>query len=210
MKKNPISTRRIFPSSQIPPSSVISYGVFLLVFVTLVTFLLIRTSSQQDNLINMNSRLIDLEQKVQQSVTSSEVTVETLSDDLKEVNREIRKLWDLSNKRNKKRIATLEDQLKAIDSSITEIFTQSQEIRLISKEFSKSISDIKTRVAKIDTSSLSSSDYEIRIKELEEAIDSMDSFRRQTTQSIIKLKDELSKVISEAESSESNSLLIEN
>ena len=210
MKKNPISTRRIFPSSQIPPSSVISYGVFLLVFVTLVTFLLIRTSSQQDNLINMNSRLIDLEQKVQQSVTSSEVTVETLSDDLKEVNREIRKLWDLSNKRNKKRIATLEDQLKAIDSSITEIFTQSQEIRLISKEFSKSISDIKTRVAKIDTSSLSYSDYEIRIKELEEAIDSMDSFRRQTNQSIIKLKDELSKVISEAESSESNSLLIEN
>ena len=210
MKKNPISTRRIFPSSQIPPSSVISYGVFLLVFVTLFTFLLIRTSSQQDNLINMNSRLIDLEQKVQQSVTSSEVTVETLSDDLKEVNREIRKLWDLSNKRNKKRIATLEDQLKAIDSSITEIFTQSQEIRLISKEFSKSISDIKTRVAKIDTSSLSSSDYEIRIKELEEAIDSMDSFRRQTNQSIIKLKDELSKVISEAESSESNSLLIEN
>ena len=210
MKKNPISTRRIFPSSQIPPSSVISYGVFLLVFVILVTFLLIRTSSQQDNLINMNSRLIDLELKVQQSVTSSEVTVETLSDDLKEVNREIRKLWDLSNKRNKKRIATLEDQLKAIDSSITEIFTQSQEIRLISKEFSKSISDIKTRVAKIDTSSLSSSDYEIRIKELEEAIDSMDSFRRQTNQSIIKLKDELSKVISEAESSESNSLLIEN
>jgi len=210
MKKNPISTRRIFPSSQIPPSSVISYGVFLLVFVTLVTFLLIRTSSQQDNLINMNSRLIDLEQKVQQSVTSSEVTVETLSDDLKEVNREIRKLWDLSNKRNKKRIATLEDQLKAIDSSITEIFTQSQEIRLISKEFSKSISDIKTRVAKIDTSSLSSSDYEIRIKELEEAIDSMDSFRRQTNQSIIKLKDELSKVISDSESLESNSLPIEN
>ena len=116
----------------------------------------------------------------------------------------------MSNKRNKKRIATLEDQLKAIDSSITEIFTQSQEIRLISKEFSKSISDIKTRVAKIDTSSLSSSDYEIRIKELEEAIDSMDSFRRQTNQSIIKLKDELSKVITEAESSESNSLLIEN
>ena len=89
----------------------------------------------------MNSRLIDLEEQVQQSVQSSEVTVETLSDDLKEVNREIRKLWDLSNKRNKQRIATLEDQLNSIDSSIKEIFTQSQEIRLISKEFSKSISD---------------------------------------------------------------------
>ena len=133
-----------------------------------------------------------------------------LDDDLKFVNKEIRKLWDLSNKRNKKRIATLEDQLNSIDSSIKEIFTQSQEIRLISKEFSKSISDIKTRVAKIDTSSLSSSDYELRIKDLEEAVNSMDSFRRQTNQSILKLKDELSKSISNLENSESNSLPIEN
>ena len=210
MKKNPISTRRIFPSSQVPPSSAISYGVFLLVFVLLISFMLFRTSSQQENLINMNSRLIDLEQKVQQSVQSSEVTVETLSDDLKEVNREIRKLWDLSNKRNKKRIATLEDQLKSIDESIKEIFTQSQEVRLISKEFAKSISDIKTRVAKIDTSSLSSPDYELRIKELEEAVNSIDSFRRQTNQSILKLKDELSKVFFDQENAESNSLPIEN
>ena len=188
MKKNPISTRRIFPSSQVPPSSVISYGVFLLVFIILISIMLFRTSSQQENLINMNSRLIDLEQQVQKSVQSSEVTVETLSDDLKEVNREIRKLWDLSNKRNKQRIATLEDQLNSIDSSIKEIFTQSQEIRLISKEFSKSISDIKTRVAKIDTSSLSSPDYELRIKDLEEAVNSMDSFRRQTNQSIVDIQ----------------------
>ena len=172
--------------------------------------MLFRTSSQQENLINMNSRLIDLEQQVQQSVQSSEVTVETLSDDLKEVNREIRKLWDLSNKRNKQRIATLEDQLNSIDSSIKEIFTQSQEIRLISKEFSKSISDIKTRVAKLDASTLSSPDYELRIKDLEEAVNSMDSFRRQTNQSILKLKEELSKSISDKENSESNSLPIEN
>ena len=188
MKKNPISTRRIFPSSQVPPSSVISYGVFLLVFIILISIMLFRTSSQQENLINMNSRLIDLEQQVQKSVQSSEVTVETLSDDLKEVNREIRKLWDLSNKRNKQRIATLEDQLNSIDSSLKEIFTQSQEIRLISKEFSKSISEIKTRVAKIDTSSLSSPDYELRIKDLEEAVNSMDSFRRQTNQSIVDIQ----------------------
>ena len=78
------------------------------------------------------------------------------------------------------------------------------------KYASKSISDIKTRVAKIDTSSLSSPDYELRIKDLEEAVNSMDSFRRQTNQSILKLKDELSKSISNQENSESNSLPIEN
>jgi hypothetical protein len=41
-------------------------------------------------------------------------------------------------------------------------------------------------------------------------VNSMDSFRRQTNQSILKLKDELSKSISNQENSESNSLPIEN
>ena len=146
---------------------------------------------KQDNLINMNSRLIELEQTVQKSVQSSEVTVESLADDLKDANREIRKLWDLSNKGNKKRITALEDKFESIEDSINEILTQSQDIRLISKEFAKSISDIKSRVARLDSSSLSSSDYEIRIKELEEATKSMDSFRRQTNQSLIKLRKDL-------------------
>ena len=191
MKKNPISTRRIFPSSQVPPSSFITYAVIVLIFVLFISFILFRTSSQQDNLINMNSRLIELEQTVQKSVQSPEVTVESLADDLKDANREIRKLWDLSNKGNKKRITALEDKFKSIEDSINEILTQSQDIRLISKEFAKSISDIKSRVAGLDSSSLSSSDYEIRIKELEEATKSMDSFRRQTNQSLIKLRKDL-------------------
>ena len=191
MKKNPISTRRIFPSSQVPPSSFITYAVIVLIFVLFISFMLFRTSSQQDNLINMNSRLIELEQTVQKSVQSSEVTVESLADDLKDANREIRKLWDLSNKGNKKRITAFEDKFESIEDSINEILTQSQDIRLISKEFAKSISDIKSRVARLDSSSLSSSDYEIRIKELEEATKSMDSFRRQTNQSLIKLRKDL-------------------
>ena len=191
MKKNPISTRRIFPSSQVPPSSFITYAVIVLIFVLFISFMLFRTSSQQDNLINMNSRLIELEQTVQKSVQSSEVTVESLADDLKDANREIRKLWDLSNKGNKKRITALEDKFESIEDSINEILTQSQDIRLISKEFAKSISDIKSRVARLDSTSLSSSDYEIRIKELEEATKSMDSFRRQTNQSLIKLRKDL-------------------
>ena len=165
--------------------------MIVLIFVLFISFILFRTSSQQDNLINMNSRLIELEQTVQKSVQSSEVTVESLADDLKDANREIRKLWDLSNNGNKKRITALEDKFESIEDSINEILTQSQDIRLISKEFAKSISDIKSRVARLDSSSLSSSDYEIRIKELEEATKSMDSFRRQTNQSLIKLRKDL-------------------
>ena len=48
------------------------------------------------------------------------------------------------------------------------------------------------------------------MKDLEVAVNSMDSFRRQTNQSILELKEELSKSISDKENSESNSLPIEN
>ena len=160
--------------------------------------------------VKVESRLAVLEEQLQLADSTSTEFLSDINTQLQFLDKEIRKLWDLSNKRNKQRIATLEDQLKSIDESIKEIFSQSQEIRLISKEFSKSISDIKTRVAKIDTSSLSSPDYELRIKDLEEAVNSMDSFRRQTNQSILKLKEELSKSISKQENSESNSLPTEN
>ena len=205
-----LSTRKILVSSQVPPSQFFFYLVVAVIVLVTFSWTYFGISSQQDNLVKINNRLITLEENVQSTSDSSEENIETLLADLKIINREIRKLWDLSNKRNKKRIATLEDQLKSIDESIKEIFTQSQEVRLISKEFAKSISDIKTRVAKIDTSSLSSPDYELRIKELEEAVNSIDSFRRQTNQSILKLKDELLKSISDQENAESNSLPIEN
>ena len=40
MKKNPISTRKIFPSSQVPPSSFITYAVIVLIFVLFISFML--------------------------------------------------------------------------------------------------------------------------------------------------------------------------
>ena len=69
--------------------------------------------------------------------------------------------------------------------------TENREYSIENDPLFKSISDIKSRVARLDSSSLSSSDYEIRIKELEEATKSMDSFRRQTNQSLIKLRKDL-------------------
>ena len=187
--------------------------IYVLTFLSILFLIIWQTFESESNKASeqlINERLLLIEDQLSIVDETNNDSLTDISSSIQFLDKEIRKLWDLSNKRNKQRIATLEDQLNSIDSSIKEIFTQSQEIRLISKEFSKSISDIKTRVAKIDTSSLSSPDYELRIKDLEEAVNSMDSFRRQTNQSILKLKDELSKSISNQENSESNSLPIEN
>ena len=193
MKKDPLSTRKIFPSSQVPPSSYLSIGIFVIIFIGFIIFMNYKTSSQEENLLNMNSRLIDLEEQIMKSVESSEVTIDTLSDDLKDANREIRKLWDLSNKRNKKRINALEESLKTLNASSQKFFEESQEAKLISKELAKAISDVKSRVAKIAVEDLSTTEFNKRIAELEEAIKSFDSYRKQTNQALLKLRESLEK-----------------
>ncbi len=193
MKKDPLSTRKIFPSSQVPPSSYLSIGIFVLIFIGFIIFMNYKTSSQEENLLNMNSRLIDLEEQIMKSVESSEVTIDTLSDDLKDANREIRKLWDLSNKRNKKRINALEETLSTLNASSQKFFEESQEAKLISKELAKAISDVKSRVAKIAVEELSTTEFNKRIAELEEAIKSFDSYRKQTNQALLKLRESLEK-----------------
>ena len=193
MKKDPLSTRKIFPSSQVPPSSYLSIGIFILIFIGFIIFMNYKTSSQEENLLNMNSRLIDLEEQIMKSVESSEVTIDTLSDDLKDANREIRKLWDLSNKRNKKRINALEETLSTLNESSQKFFEESQEAKLISKELAKAISDVKSRVAKIAVEELSTTEFNKRIAELEEAIKSFDSYRKQTNQALLKLRESLEK-----------------
>ena len=201
MKKNPISTRKIFPSSQVPPSSVISYGVFLLVFIILISFMLFRTSSQQENLINMNSRLIDLEQQVQKSVQSSEVTVETLSDDLKEVNREIRKLWDLSNKRNKVNIQKLTKQTSEIENLLSNL---QKDINVNEKVINKIKESVDVNIAKINNLKLTEDEIksvQFTIKNidtqlilLEDSVQALNSYKNQLNQAILEIQTDISKI----------------
>ena len=66
-------------------------------------------------------------------------------------------------------------------------------IRDSSKELAKAISDVKSRVAKIAVEDLSTTEFNKRIAELEEAIKSFDSYRKQTNQALLKLRESLEK-----------------
>ena len=191
MKKNPISTRRIFPSSQVPPSSVISYGVFLLVFILLISFMLFRTSSQQENLIKMNQRLISLEENIQSSSELSEETIQTVLQDIKLINKEIRKLWDLSNKKNKRNISALTEKVNVTSVSIKKLKDDYILINKSLAEIDGSLKIIKKRVAKFSSFELNSASYDGRFNEIEEAIKSIDAYRIQVNQSLIEIKKEL-------------------
>ena len=209
MKKNPISTRRIFPSSQVPPSSFITYAVIVLIFVLFISFMLFRTSSQQDNLINMNSRLIELEQTVQKSVQSSEVTVESLADDLKDANREIRKLWDLSNKRNKVNIQKLSEQTIKIEQLLKsledEVSNNQSTIINMRDSIDQNISNIQELDISADDLSiirLNLSSIDTQLMLLDDTVQALNNYKNQLNQTILEIQTQINTTQSQRMSDE--------
>ena len=187
-----LSTRKIFVSSQVPPKDFFFYLIVTGIVLATFAWTFFGISSQQENLVKINNRLITLEENVQSSSDSSEENIETLLADLKVINREIRKLWDLSNKKNKKDISVLSEQNKVISDEIFEIQNNSSSNSQSLKNIEISLKDIKLRLARLSSFELNSSTYSDRLVELEEAILSIDAYRKQTNQSILDIQEELS------------------
>lgn len=187
-----LSSRKIYVSSQVPPKQFFFYLVVSAIVLATFSWTYFGISSQQDNLVKINNRLISLEENIQLSSDSSEESIETLLADLKIVNREIRKLWDLSNKRNKKDISILTEQNKVISDEIFEVQNSSASNTESLAEIDASLKNIKARLAKISSFELNSNTFAERLAELEEAIEAVDAYRKQTNQTIADLQDQLS------------------
>ena len=187
-----LSSRKIYVSSQVPPKQFFFYLVVSAIVLATFSWTYFGISSQQDNLVKINNRLISLEENIQLSSDSSEESIETLLADLKIVNREIRKLWDLSNKRNKKDISILTEQNKVISDEIFEVQNSSASNTESLAVIDASLKNIKARLAKLSSFELNSNTFAERLAELEEAIEAVDAYRKQTNQTIADLQDQLS------------------
>ena len=187
-----LSTRKVFVSSQVPPKDFFFYLIVAGIVLATFAWTFFGISSQQENLVKINNRLITLEENVQSSSDSSEENIETLLADLKIINREIRKLWDLSNKKNKKDISVLSEQNKLISDEILEVQNSSASNTESLEEIDASLKNIKGRLAKLSSFELNSNTFAERLTELEEAIEAVDAYRKQTNQTIADLQDQLS------------------
>ena len=155
------------------------------------------SGSQQQAGNSFIERISLLEETI--SIQSNKVDdlIETNSQDLKFINKEIRKLWDLSNKKNRKDISqnlnsieSIEETLESLDK---EYKTLSAKQRSLNLELAK-LEKIQEKVSQsLDLVNPSSQDDDIeeRLADLEEATKSMDRYRTQVNQSILSLKEKL-------------------
>ena len=186
-----LTTRKFLVSSQVPPRSlvipIILLGLFLFFFYWFYSGL----NQQQDNLNSMNSRLISVEESFQTQSNNADEKVGSILQDIKLLNSEVRKLWDLSNKKNKKNISLLENKVNEITEATNSAAEDYLQINASLESLNKSMFDLEGRIAKLSALELNSSSYEKKFDDLAEAIDAIDAYRLQINQRLLEIDERL-------------------
>ena len=147
------------------------------------------------NTTDLESRLIQLEEEFE---LADEVSTEFLTDtgaQLQFLDKEIKKLWDLSNKRNKVNIQKIFTELEAIkkqNSVVTQSLNQLKASSVNANKELKELNDIIRRL-NVESEEFKAIAQQInalqrRMLVMDETIQAFDNFRRQTNQSIVDIQ----------------------
>ena len=186
-----------------------SSGLFLgVVFVLLLIGILalslwVSELSKSSNNINSNveSRLSILEEQLKLADSTSTEFLSDINSQLQFLDKEIRKLWDLSNKRNKVNIAKLSQDIGKHSSVLKEIaMTQTNDQKNINALKNKS-QELKLAIDELALSNKDNLVTQNKIAELnksvlllEETAQAFDSYRKQNNELLQELQLQISSI----------------
>ena len=155
------------------------------------------SGNQQQAGQNFVERISVLEESLAEKDQQLNTLSEEVDADLKFVNKEVRKLWDLSNKRNRKNISenlnsieNLNEKIESIDKK-DEVLSAQQRALTLELARIKNIQDnINSQLDNFDdiTPNETGSDS---LADIEESIDSFNAYRVQVNQSLLDLRKQL-------------------
>tara|TARA_A100001015_G_scaffold138750_1_gene153764 strand:- start:303 stop:980 length:678 start_codon:yes stop_codon:yes gene_type:complete len=155
------------------------------------------SGNQQQAGQNFVERISVLEERLAQKDQQINILSEEVEADLKFVNKEVRKLWDLSNKRNRKNISenlnsieNLNEKIESIDKK-DEVLSAQQRALTLELARIKNIQDnINSQLDNFDESAPNETASE-KLADIQESIDSFNAYRVQVNQSLLNLKEQL-------------------
>lgn len=155
------------------------------------------SGNQQQAGQNFVERISVLEERLAQKDQQINILSEGVEADLKFVNKEIRKLWDLSNKRNRKNISenlnsieNLNEKIESIDKK-DEVLSAQQRALTLELARIKNIQDnINSQLDNFDESAPNETASD-KLADIQESIDSFNAYRVQVNQSLLNLREQL-------------------
>jgi len=155
---------------------------------------------QQETGQSFVQRISFLEEEISSMKAVNEESIDSLEEQTKFIDKEIRKLWDLSNKRNRKNIDSLTIQLAEVKTSFEKIFKSNNSI--LAKQRARALeiaklekvqADLKIKLTNLNALS-ESSDISEKLKSQEEAIAAFDAYRKQVNRALLELEEKLDKL----------------
>ncbi|MGL6162664.1 hypothetical protein [Microbulbifer sp.] len=155
-------------------------------------------------LVDAESRIAELEKRFEMSDEESSASVEVLNAKAKENASEIRKLWGVSydtnrkniaaNKNaaaaNKKQLAGLVSQVKGMESSVKKVAAVESSLTELRKSNTESQRELKDSLTRLERQLASvRSDLTARVGANEEAVESIDAYRRSVNRDLVQLRD---------------------
>ena len=155
------------------------------------------SGNQQQAGQNFVERISVLEESIAEKDQQLNTLSEEVDADLKFINKEVRKLWDLSNKRNRKNISenlnsieNLNEKIESIDKK-DEVLSAQQRALTLELARIKNIQDnINSQLDNFDDISPNETGSD-RLADIEESIDSFNAYRVQVNQSLLNLREQL-------------------
>ena len=158
------------------------------------------SGNQQEAGQNFVERISILEERLAAKDDQISTLTEEVDADLKFVNKEVRKLWDLSNKRNRKNISENLNSIESLNEKIESIDKKDEVLSAQQRALTLELARIKNIQENINSQIDSFDDtapVEIgsdRLTNIEESIDSFNAYRVQVNQSLLNLREELNEL----------------
>ena len=150
---------------------------------------------QQETGQSFVQRISFLEEEISSMKAVNEESIDSLEEQTKFIDKEIRKLCDLSNKRNRKNIDSLTIQLTEVKTSFEKLFKSNNSI--LAKQRARALeiaklekvqADLKIKLTNLNALS-ESSDISEKLKSQEEAIAAFDAYRKQVNRTLLELEE---------------------
>ena len=175
--------------------------IYVLTFLSILFLIIWQTFESESNKASeqlINERLLLIEDQLSIVDETNNDSLTDISSSIQFLDKEIRKLWDLSNKRNKVNIQNLTSQTAEIQSLLSRIEKdiKSNQNKLTSIEQSlktniDKIRDLELTADELATYKLNLSNIDTLLILLEDSVQALNNYKNQLNQAILEIQTEI-------------------
>ena len=175
--------------------------IYVLTFLSILFLIIWQAFESESNKVNeqmINERLLLIEDQLSIVDETNNDSITDISSSIQFLDKEIRKLWDLSNKRNKVNIQNLTTQTAEIENLLykieKDIKSNQDQLKIIEKNLNNNISKINNlelTAEELSAYKLNLNNIDTQLILLEDSVQALNNYKNQLNQVILEIQTEI-------------------